>query len=446
VAEVSVGASSRVEDAAAPRERRADGWQAAVATHPVLLLLPLLGLLVVGALLFPDRQDDEAGYLELARNLWHGHYATGRPDALLDADPSYPDLWFGPGLPLALVLPVAAGLPLELVRLTGPLFLFAALVVFYGLLRRSLEPVPALVATWALGLYLPFLTVLSNLHSEPLAVLFVVMSMYATVRLLEDGRTRWLVLGATALAGLALTRVDYGWVNTIVLGALLVWWVLSRGKRARRLAAMYALGLALCIPWLAYTAAETGRPLQWGNSGSLSLYWMSSPYPGDLGDWQQANAVFTDPNLAAHRPVFERLRGLELPEQNAKLERQAVENVIDHPLQYGENVVANVSRMFFDTPYSYAQQRPGALFFALPNALLLGALVLVAVVAVRAGRSFPAAAAPFALFALASFGLHALVAAYPRMLLPIVPVIVWFAAIAIANHVRVVGPPAQDGV
>jgi len=25
-------------------------------------------------------------------------------------------------------------------------------------------------------------------------------------------------------------------------------------------------------------------------------------------------------------------------------------------------------------------------------------------------------------------------------------VIVWFAAIAIANHVRVVGPPAQDGV
>jgi hypothetical protein len=31
------------------------------------------------------------------------------------------------------------------------------------------------------------------------------------------------------------------------------------------------------------------------------------------------------------------------------------------------------------------------------------------------------------------------------MLLPIVPVIVWFVAIAVANHVRVVGSPAQDG-
>ena len=80
-------------------------------SHPLVLLVPLLGLLLLVAVLFPERQDDEAGYLELARNLTHGHYATGRPDALLDADPSYPDLWFGPGLPLVLAGPVASGLP-----------------------------------------------------------------------------------------------------------------------------------------------------------------------------------------------------------------------------------------------------------------------------------------------------------------------------------------------
>jgi hypothetical protein len=416
-----------------------------VVSHPLVLLLPLLGLLLLVAVLFPERQDDEAGYLELARNLTHGHYATGRPDALLDADPSYPDLWFGPGLPLVLVGPVAAGLPIELIRLVGPLALFAALIVFYALLLRSVRPGTALAATWALGLYLPFFSVLTNLHSEPLAVFFVVAAMYATARLLDDRSPVWLGVGAAALAGLALTRVDYGWVNTVLLVGLLAWWGVARSRRARRLAGMLGLSLALCVPWLAYTASETGRVLVWGNSGSLSLYWMSSPESGDLGDWQQANDVFTNPNLAAHEPVFERLRGLDLPKQNAELERRAVENIVSHPLKYAENIAANVSRMFFDAPYSYTEQRLSAVFFALPNALLLSVALLAAVGAYRMRESLPAAAVPFGAFALVSFGLHALVAAYPRMLMPIVPVVVWFAA-TVGENVRLARPTVQDSV
>ena len=200
---------------------------------------------------------------------------------------------------------------------------------------------------------------------------------------------------------------------------------------------MVGLALALCIPWLAYTTVETGRVLQWGNSGSLSLYWMSSPFERDLGDWRQANRVFTDDDLAPHRPFFETLRGHPLPEQNARLERRAVENIRDHPAKYAENVVANVSRMLFDAPYSATPQRLTALAFALPNALLLAAVLLALVVALRVRGALPAAAAPFALLGLLAFALHALVAAYPRMLLPIVPIVVWFAAVAFANHVRV---------
>lgn len=410
-----------------------------MASRPELLLLPLLGLLLLVTVLFPERQDDEAGYLELARNLVDGHYATGRPDALLDADPAYPDLWFGPGLPLLLAGPVAAGLPLWLLRLTAPLLLFLACLVFFWLARRYMRPTAALAAAWALGLYLPFYTVLPNLHSEPLAVLLVVGAMYATARLLEDGGGRWLALGAAALAGVALTRVAYGWVLTILLAASVLWWALSRSRRARSLSALVALALVLCTPWLAYTADETGRGFVWGNSGSLSLYWMSSPFAHDLGDWQQANAVFTDPDLAPHRPFFETLRGLTLREQNARLERQALENIAQHPLAYAENVAANVSRMLVDAPYSSSGLRRGTLYFGLANLLLVAATVLSAVAVLRRRVALPAPAAPFAAFALAAFGLHALVAAYPRMLMPIVPVVVWFAAVTIARPA-----PARD--
>ncbi|MBA3380874.1 MAG: hypothetical protein H0T97_03260 [Actinobacteria bacterium] len=172
---------------------------------------------------------------------------------------------------------------------------------------------------------------------------------------------------------------------------------------------------------------------------------MSSPYPHDLGDWQQASAVFTDPNLAPHRPFFESIRGLPLAQQNARLERKALANIQHRPLKYFENVAANVSRMFFDAPYSYSRQRPSALYFALPNALLLGAIMVAAFVAVRARGSLPAPAMPFAIFAVAAFGLHVFVSAYPRMLMPIVPLIVWFAATTIANNVRLVRPMTQGG-
>ncbi len=170
---------------------------------------------------------------------------------------------------------------------------------------------------------------------------------------------------------------------------------------------------------------------------------MSSPYEHDLGDWQKAEAVFTDPDLAPHRPFFAQLRGLSLPEQNAELERRALENMSEHPAKYLENVAANVSRLFFDAPYSYSSQRLTAAYFALPNALLLGAVLLALIVAARVPASLPPATAPFAIFAVTAFGLHALVSAYPRMLFPIVPVLVWFAATIFANHVRIVAQRPQ---
>ena len=440
-----VPVGTRAHGPGSPLAAEGVGWRARVVSHPTLLLGPLLVLLLVVFLVFPDRQDDEAGYLELARNIVHGHYAAGRPDALLDADRSYPDLWFGPGLPLALAGLVAVDLPTELLRLTGPIFLFAALLVFFALARRTMSTAASLVATWALALYVPFYTLLPNLHSEPLALLFVVVSLYATARLVDEGRNRWLALGAVALAGLALTRVDYGWVLTLALMAIAVWWLATRRPAAKQVALMYALALALCVPWLAYTSAETGRFFQWGNSGSLSLYWMSSPYDGDLGDWQQASAVFTEPGLTPHRPFFESLRGLEPPEQNARLEREALANIRSHPVAYAQNVVANVSRLFFDAPYSRTPQRLTALYFALPNALLLAAALLAAIVAVRVRASLPGAAVPFAIFGVTAFGLHVFVSAYPRMLMPVVPVIAWFVATALANHVRLVAapPPAR---
>ncbi|MFO7571055.1 MAG: hypothetical protein R6W48_00445 [Gaiellaceae bacterium] len=181
-----------------------------MSRRELLLLLPLLALYLSAWAFFPERPDDEAGYVALAERLTQGTYVTGDDEALLDDDPSSPDLWFGPGLPLLLTPLVALDAPLSVLRLTGPLLLFGAMLLFHVLARDRWGPRTGLVSTYALGLYLPFLGLLSNLHSEVLAIFFVVAAMLAIARYLERGGAIFFALGAAALAGLAMTRVAYG--------------------------------------------------------------------------------------------------------------------------------------------------------------------------------------------------------------------------------------------
>ena len=390
----------------------------------------MLALYLAALAFFPAHPDDEASYVDLAHRLVHGWYVTGDTQALLDQDPSSPDLWFGPGLP-GLLAPLAAlDVPLRVMRLVGPLVLFIAVLLFYALLRRRWEPPTALAGAYALGLYPPFWPLLANLHSEPLAVACVAGGMLGLALHLERPRVSTFVLAAASLAGLALTRVAYGWVLTVVLVACALWWLVTRRSAASRTALVVAASLLACTPWLAYTYRETGRVYQWGNSGPLSLYWMSSPYPGDRGDWRQADDVFTDPALARHAPFFAGLRGLSLAEQNARIERRALHDIAHRPDRYAENVAANLGRMFLNVPYSDSRWRGNDLFYAVPNVLVAIAVVLSAIVLVPRRRLLPPETGPFLLLGGAAFLLHAALAAYPRMLAPIIPLVVWFAVLA----------------
>jgi len=404
-----------------------------VSRRELARLAPLLAVYLAALVLFPSHPDDEDSYLDLANRVTHGQYVTGDSDALLDADSASPDLWFGPGLPLVLAPLVAVDLPVEVIRAVGPLALFAAMLLFYVLARERFGSRDGLLATYAVGLFPLYLPLLSNLHSEPLAVLFVCAAMLGIARSLARDDRPSFVLAAGGLAGLALTRVAYGWVLTAMLLAAVAWWLVRRGRVARRLAAITAAALVLCIPWLAYTYAKTDRVLQWGNSGALSLYWMASPYPGDTGDWRQADDVFTDPRLASHRPFFESLRGLTLAEQNAEIEREALRNIREHPAAYAGNVGANLSRMLVNRPYSDSRWKANDLFYAVPGLALAGATVFAAVVLLGRRRSLPAEAGPFALLAALAVGGHLLVATYPRMLAPVIPLLGWLVALAITS-------------
>lgn len=404
-----------------------------LTSRPLLALAPFGLVFAAVPVLAPyndNLYDDEASYIGLSRLLAHGHFLTGR-DNLVTGPNIAPNLWFGPGMPLVLTPFAALHAPLLADRLLGSLFLFAAVLVFYALLRLVVAPPAALVGAAALAVYFPLYTVIAFVHSEPLALLLVVTGSYAGARYLREGRLRWLAAAGLSFCWLAITRVEYGWVLTVLLVAALVWWALTRRPAARRAAAPLAVALVLCTPWLAYSYSVTGDVFQWGTSGPLSLYWMTSPYSADRGDWHGADSVFSDPRLAPHRPFFRSIARLDLSGQNARLESQARKNVTRKPLKFAENIADNVSRMLFNVPYSFKPVKRTGLVYSVPAALLLAALAAAWVRARRRRRRLPLEVRAIAAFGLATLALHAFVAGYPRLLFPIVPiaimlVVVWW--------------------
>jgi hypothetical protein len=200
---------------------------------------------------------------------------------------------------------------------------------------------------------------------------------------------------------------------------------------------VYALALGLCLPWLAFTYSVSDRFFVWGNSGSLSLYWMSSPYPQDLGDWRGGayEVVVSDPDLAHHREFFLELAPLDPTEQNRRLERRALENIRGSPGKFAENVAANVSRMIFGFPFSATRESLTTLYYLVPNVLILWALVGCAILLALRRVTVGLEGIVFGAFAAFAFALHSVLAAFPRMLMPLIPIALWFVFVTIGTGV-----------
>jgi hypothetical protein len=334
-------------------------------------------------------------------------------------------------------------------RFTSPLLMFAAVLLFYRFLSLRLTRRGALIGAYVLGLYAPAVYVLGTVAKEPLALLLAISALDATARYLSYGHRRHAVLAGLSLGALAMTRLEYGWVISACFAAGIAWWLVAglrhgptdRTQAARRWTAICALGLLACTPWLAYTYALTGHLLYWGNSGGISLYWMSSPNPNQFGQWHASHTVYADPALAAYRPFFHYLATLGPVQRDLELQHMALVQAVGHPAKYALNLLANVGRLFGGFPFSFTL--PAAVIaglIAFNGALLAGVLAATRSL-FRARSSMPPETVPFLLFAGLGLLVHLLPTAEPRMVVPLVPVAVWLVGQAFYRR-SPVGRPA----
>jgi hypothetical protein len=367
--------------------------------------------------------SDEPSFLGYAARLLEGGYAVTAPAT------SY--LWHGPGLPTLLAPLVAAGAPLWAMRLlVGPVLLYAAVVAFARVVRVGLPGRPARAYAVALGLYAPVYSVVGTMHKEPLALLLVTVAMGAATVAVRRGSAWACVAAGAALAGLAMTRLEYGWVLFAACAAAVPLALLRRRATsgARRAVALLGVACVLCAPWLGYTHHVTDRPFYWGNSGGLSLYWMSSPAPGQLGEWHAVHTVFRDARLVPYRPLFHRLQRLPPLRRDQALRTLAARQARTHPGKYLENLAANVDRALFAAPFSVPVPPLAQALVVLCNVVLLAMLALAARRAWRQRGRLPPEAPLFAGLAGLGFAIHMLPSSEPRMVIPLVPLVLWCIA------------------
>ncbi len=375
-------------------------------------------------------ENDELRYVKFAHNLFHGYYSP--PDHL--------NLWNGPGYPLLLtpfVIVKSGWLP---ARILNAFLLFFAVIYFFRTLKMYLNEKAAFYISYILGIYPPVLRDLPSLLTEIFVFFLICGFVYHFCRLGQhDGKIRFhLLISSFYLAVIALTKIIFGYVILAMMAISLIACIIRRKKNMINVLYVSIIAMIFCLPYLCYTYSLTGKIFYWGNSGGMSLYWMSTPYSGELGNWYDRSQVYSEPQLYAnHHKFFDRIAKLDSVRQDEEFKKQSLKNIREHPLKYLYNWLCNVSRILFSYPYSYKLQSPNSLFYIIPNMFLLVLATLCIYPTFKSYRNIPLEIKMLLLISVIYLGGSSLLSAYGRQLCPVIPILLLWISFTLFRLVEV---------
>jgi hypothetical protein len=249
---------------------------------------------------------------------------------------------------------------------------YFSIILFYKTLLFFLSKKKAVIAAYILGLYYPAtIKLLPLLFTEPLVFYLVCAYAYNTFRLFKTASYSFktILLTAFLLASIALTKVIFGYV--IVVGLLLfgLCAVIKKSNELKKTLLVYVFALFFYLAYLIHTYTITDQFFYWGNAGGMQLYWMSSPYPEELGDWYSFSEKI--PNYTRyHKEFIDTLTDLNYVERDKALKNKAIDNICHNPKKYVYNWIANISRLLFEYPRSYFTKPSNHLYYYWPNVFI----------------------------------------------------------------------------
>jgi hypothetical protein len=187
-------------------------------------------------------------------------------------------------------------------------------------------------------------------------------------------KIRWnlLLIASGFLGYLAITKIFFGYVILAGLLYSLLFYLWKKWNTFKITLMVYSFSLLFCLPYLFYTYSLTGKVFYWATSGGSSLYWMSTPYENELGDWHNPKTFGNNQGIAKkHGDFFDKISNLNMVQYDEELKKQAIFNITHYPKKYFKNWIANVGRLLFSYPFSYTPQKISTYFFFIPNMFIV---------------------------------------------------------------------------
>jgi len=407
--------------------------------NPYLIFLPFLFYYAYFVVVnkWPSLYGDEIRYVDFAHNMIHGFYSPPMPHI---------NLWNGPGYPLVLLPFIAFKIPVLYITLLNALYQYLAIVFLYKAIKLVANAKIALIASLLLAIYPNALAVLPILYTEAFTSLLVSSLIYTITLSYSKGKIKYGLFAGFLLGYLTLTKVIFGYVLVIGLVVCLIA-LLFKSNRANLLLSLKILlvAFAVTMPYLAYTWHLTGKAFYWGDSGGMSLYWMSTPYDHEYGDWKLPNLSNNQyPELyksAETVAILKKNHSKEINailkhnevEQDALFKQAAIKNIKKHPGKFAQNYYYNWSRMLFNFPYSYSYQDGAIVGNIIRGSLILWAAVIGGVLTFINRRRLIFPVKFMLLITTIYLTLSGALSAYPRQLDIIVPVLLFCLGFVAAN-------------
>jgi len=410
--------------------------------NPYFIFLPFLFFYAYIIIInkWPTLYGDEIRYADFAWGILHGYYSP---------PPPHINLWNGPGYPLVIAPFMALHIHALYITLLNAIFQYLAVVFLYKALKIIANQKIALVFSLLLALYPNNLSILPILYTEAFTGFLVSSLIYTLTLCFTRNSARHGLLSGLVFGYLILTKVIFGYVLLVGL-AVFLFLMLVRKHKAHYWRPVYILTIAFAValPWLNYTYHLTGKVLYWGDSGGMSLYWMSSPYDNEYGDWKlpelnnhQYPMSFKSAETEA---ILKKNHGKEMAfilkhdelQQDELFKQAAFRNIKQHPLKFAQNYYYNCARMLFNFPYSYSYQDGAIVGNILRGSLILwaAAIGLISTVVNWRRMIWPV---KFSLFITAIYLLlSGALSAYPRQLDVVMPVLLFWIGFLAANTQR----------
>jgi hypothetical protein len=395
-----------------------------------------------------------------AQNLAKGFYS-----------PSFPgiDLGNGPGYSLIITPLVALNLPLIFIKLLNAVLYYLSIVLLF----KSIEQFASfrLSALFSLfwALYPPSFEKMASVLPETLSASLVPVILFFTINAFKN--TNYKKAGKHSLfAGitvgyLALVKPIFGYVIMTMLAGVFIMVIINRkNPNYKKTLVIVIIAFLTTIPYLAYTYRLTGKMFYWSSFGGNNLYWMSSPYKEEYGDWLpfppnglNVNRVPGSDSLIIlrHQEDFnELLKNKEVREANINngeivanltkgiaqddlLKKIAIRNIKSHPVKFLQNIVSNISRMLFNYPASYTLQKQSTLRRLPVNGILVVISLFCLIPTFLNWRKIMYPIRFLLVFSMIYFGGSSLGSAEPRMFTVGVPVLLLWIAYILPKSVSI---------